>query len=502
MKIKYAILFLGLTLCPIQAQETTINDALRLAIDNISGTARYRAMSGAFGALGGDLSAINQNPAGSIFFKNNLATLSLTNFSVRNKSNYFGTTTTQNDNTLDLNQAGVVFVFENTKSSDDWKKFSFALNYENTSNLNNSIFSAGVNPYNSIGNYFLNFAQGIPLNVLQNINYNQMTFSEQQAFLGYNTYIFEPFTNSSNNNQYYTNIPPGGNYYQENYVNTNGYNGKLTTNFATSFKNKLFLGANLNFHFVDIQKYFTVYENNNNPEYDTGSTIAEILFENQLYTFGAGFSLNLGAIYKPVDNVRMGISYESPTWYRLTDQLTQGVATTSLNNQDNNTRPSSYQDTQEYLPYNIHTPAKWTGSFAYIFGKRALFSTDVSLKDYSSTRFRPVNQQPYKFLNSYMNSVLDNTLEVRLGAEYKIKQISLRGGYRFEQSPYKIDQALGDLTGYSAGVGYTFGENRIDLAYAHEYRNMNQSFLSSGMNDPARLNRKNNTVTISYSINF
>lgn len=502
MKIIYTFMFFGLTVFTIKAQETTINDALRLAVDNITGTARYRSMSGAFGAVGGDLSSINQNPAGSIFFNNNLATGSISYFGVRNKSNYFGTQTAENDNSLDLNQAGVVFVFNETSKSTDWNKISLAFNYENTNNFNNTIFSAGTNPYNSIGNYFLDFAQGIPLDYLKNINFNQLYFNEQQAYLGYDTYIFEPFTNASDNVDYYTNIPTGGNYYQENYTNTNGYNGKLTANFASSYKNKLFLGANLNVHFVDIQKVFNIYESNNNPVYDEGSTIGSIFFRNELFTFGSGISFNLGAIYQPIDNIRVGVAYESPTWYRLTDQLTQGVVTTSINNQDNNSRPSSFQDTQEFLPYYIQTPSKWTGSLAYIFGKRGLISADVSMKDYSVTRFKPKNSQPYTSLNTTMDSILDNAMEVRLGGEYKIKQFAIRGGYRFEQSPYKIDQAFGDLTGYSGGIGYTFGENRIDLAYTHEYRNMNQAFLSSGMTDMARINRKNNTVTVSYTINF
>ena len=43
-------------------------DALRYSNDKIEGSARYSAMSGAFGALGGELSAISINPAGSAIF--------------------------------------------------------------------------------------------------------------------------------------------------------------------------------------------------------------------------------------------------------------------------------------------------------------------------------------------------------------------------------------------------------------------------------------------------
>ena len=42
----------------------SITDALLLAQEDITGTSRYTGMAGAFGALGGDLSAITDNPAG------------------------------------------------------------------------------------------------------------------------------------------------------------------------------------------------------------------------------------------------------------------------------------------------------------------------------------------------------------------------------------------------------------------------------------------------------
>ena len=66
MKKILFIIIAGLTAVSVRSQEVT--DALRYAQDNFNGTARFRAMSGAFGALGGDLSAINVNPAGSAIF--------------------------------------------------------------------------------------------------------------------------------------------------------------------------------------------------------------------------------------------------------------------------------------------------------------------------------------------------------------------------------------------------------------------------------------------------
>jgi hypothetical protein len=49
---KYLFVFAGFTFSAAQSQEIT--DALRYSQDNLIGTARFRAMGGAFGALGGD----------------------------------------------------------------------------------------------------------------------------------------------------------------------------------------------------------------------------------------------------------------------------------------------------------------------------------------------------------------------------------------------------------------------------------------------------------------
>ena len=61
-KLLFLLFTCFITINVIQSQE--IPDAVRYTQDNLNGTARFRAMGGAFGALGGDLSSINVNPAG------------------------------------------------------------------------------------------------------------------------------------------------------------------------------------------------------------------------------------------------------------------------------------------------------------------------------------------------------------------------------------------------------------------------------------------------------
>lgn len=492
-----------LTITVTNAQQTTPSEAVRLAVENLTGSARFRAMSGAFGALGGDLSAINQNPAGSVFFNNNFATFSATSFNSNNVSRYFGSSQTQNDHTFDLNQAGVVFVFEDNNPRSDWKKFSIALNYELNNNLDNRLHSVGVNPFNSIDQYFLRFANGLPqeggitLQTLENASFENLNFIDQQAFLGYQAFIFNPLSNSPQNTTYVSNVPTNGNYLHDNISRSRGYDGKFTFNFATAYKDKLFLGVNLNYHSADITKTNSIFESYNNPD-PTG--LQSVQFDTQTRTFGNGFSLNIGTIFKATESLRLGLSYQSPTWFWLQDEQTQAIYANCPSCDNGNAINFNPQVTMIYPSYRIQTPGKWTGSMAYIFGKKGLISADVTTKDYSTTQFRPQND--FANLNSFMSNALQNAIEVRIGGEYKFKQYSFRAGYRFDQSPYKSKDAFGDLTGYSSGLGYSFGDSRIDLAYSYEQRNFSYTFLSSGLIDPAMVNRRNNNVTISYSMNF
>lgn len=495
MKKYLFLLFTGFTFSIAQSQE--IRDAVRYSQDNLNGTARFRAMSGAFGALGGDLSSLNINPAGSAVFSNNQLTATLSSYNTKNNSNYFGTTTTEKDNSIDLNQIGGVFVFQNPDSN--WQKISVAVNYDKANNFNNSLFSAGTNPTNSVDGYFLSYANGVPLNVLEKSNYGDLDYGAQQAYLGYQGYIINPVSTDPNNTQYTSNVPAGGNYYHENSISSNGYNGKLSFNAATSYKDKLFLGINLNTHFTDYKQSSSFYEDNNAP-LTADYTVSRLRFDNNLYTYGTGFSFQVGAIAKVTNEVRLGLAYESSTWYRLNDELSQRlVAVSSATNLPDTNDVVDPQITNVYAPYRLQTPSKLTGSFAYVFGKSGLISIDYAMKDYSKTKFKPENDSYFRELNSTMNSILDKTSEVRIGAEYKIERVSLRAGYRYEQSPYKNKTTIGDLNGYSGGVGYNFGSAKLDLAYSSAKRNSQQAFFSQGFTDAAKINSTINNVTLTLA---
>ncbi|SDL45373.1 Outer membrane protein transport protein (OMPP1/FadL/TodX) [Salinimicrobium catena] len=496
------ILFAFIAIASMTMEAQTISDAVRYSGDDLYGTARYRAMSGAFGALGGDLSSINVNPAGSAVFLNSIVSLSLDIENADNEVTYMDGATGNSNSDFDLGQGGIAMVFNNTDESSDWKKFTIAFNYSKTANFEDDFLAAGTNS-SSIDQYFLGYAQGIPLDLLVPLEdespsdlYSYLGeregFGAQQAFLGYQSFILRAVDEEDfDNTEYYSTVAPGTFDQEYSYAAT-GLNGKFSFNFATQYQEFLYMGINLNTHFINYDRVVGFYENNNNA----GSEINSIYFEDRLSTLGSGFSLQIGALTKLGENVRAGFSYESPTWYEISEETTQYLETNSNEFGRAVVDPNVIN---VYPDYKLQTPANYTGSLAYLFGGRALLSFDYSYKDYSSMKFKPKSDPDFALQNELLETELKGASTYRLGGEYRLEGWSLRGGYRFEESPFEDETTIDDLQGYSLGLGYNFGNIKLDVAYETFEQDRNPRLFETGLTDRAHINRKNNNVVLTLS---
>ncbi|MCH2491141.1 MAG: outer membrane protein transport protein [Flavobacteriales bacterium] len=480
------------------AQNST--DGLRYGVDRTYGTARFQGMSGAFGALGGDLSAIGINPAGSAVFLQNNASVSFSVFDRENDATYFNTETRSIDTDVSLNQAGLVFVFDTTNEESPWKKFTLGLNFDSSQNYNDELFVIGTGN-TSISEFFLAQAQGFPLNLLElrpgESIADLYTFlgetegvAAQNAFLGYQGFIFDPVDpNNQNNTQYTSNVAPGS-FNQEYAYFTEGYNGKYTLNLATQYTNDFFFGINLNSHVIDYRRSTFLFETNSN----TGSSVNQIGFENNLSVLGTGFSAQVGAIAKLNDKFRLGLTYDTPTWYVISEETSQALETRRVENGQNIFETVNPRVINVFEDYELRTPGKVMASAAYVFGKSGLISFDYSYKDYSNTKFSPSNDPVFIGVNSEIDNRLKATSTYRLGGEYRINNMSLRGGYHFEESPYKDETTVGDLNGFSLGAGYNFGNYTFDVAYARSEQSREQQLYNVGLTDSASIETTYSTV--------
>lgn len=490
----------GLAMTFSHAQDIT--DALRYSLGELTGTARYRAMSGAFGALGGDLSSLDVNPAGSAVFLNSFATLTLSYNQRTNDTRYFNGLTNNEFSEVDFDQAGAVLVFNSSDPEQNWGKFTLGVNYSKTNNFDDNFVARGVSN-SSIDQYFLGYADGVPLNLLSLREDETITelyrflgedqgFGVQQAFLGYQGFIVNPIAETPENTSYKSGVA-SGNFDQQYSLAATGLNGKFSFNFASEYNDFLYLGLNLNTHFINYDRTTRLVENNSNAS----GLINEIIFTNNLSTVGNGFSLQLGTIAKLNDYIRIGASYETPTWLTISEQSSQRLETFS--NSRNERFVVNPNVVNIYPDYKIKTPGKLTGSAAVLFGDTGLISFDYSYKDYSETELRPTDDPDFMFQNGIISEELKATSSYRIGGEYRINNISLRGGYRFEESPYNNKETIGELKGYSAGLGYNFGNIKLDLAYSNASRTDNPQLYQFGLTNSANIQRDLSSVILSLS---
>jgi hypothetical protein len=484
-----------------------ITDAVRFSREDMMGTARFSAMGGAFSSLGGDMSSLKLNPAGSSIFLNNQAAVTV-NLNLRNNDVNFGelnTNRSSNETAFDLNQAGAVFVFTSNNEEATISKYAYGFSYDQIANYNDSYRAFG-NVSQSIGDFFAANAQGLPLDLLEPLPGETVdelyTFlgeteglSAQNALLGYQTFVIDPVNPDDFNNTDYISNVQGNDFRHDYFINERGYNGRFSFNTSLEIKKRLYLGLNLNAHYMEYQRNTSSLEDNNNPD----SSIASVGFNNSLLTRSNAFSFQLGAIAKVTSQLRAALSYQSPTWYRVSEEVEQSIESLRRENGGLTNYFFNPRILIIYPEYSFRTASTWRTGLSYVFGKRGLLSVDYSIQDYSNVKFRT---GPAQIVNPEISQNLTNAASLNIGGEFVLKQFRFRGGYFTQESPYEDNSIAGDLTGYSFGLGYNLRNMNIDLAYTFASVERNDLLYNTGLSQTANVNNDQSNLFLTISFGF
>ena len=497
---KYIPHVLMLFLYPLGTHAQSMDDLLRYTRTELKGTARYVSMSGAFNALGGDFSAIKDNPAAAAVFLNSEIGLTLNTIENRVGANYFGNSNPIDSRSSDFDQFGIVLVLNDTEAS-DFVKLTFAYNYQNEHSFNSKFNARENNPNRGLDDYFLAFANGIPYQDIKTYDDEDLSqsykylgenngFGSQQAFLGYQSYVINPVTTDDSNTQYVSNSNPDNRPVNHDFfVTHSGKNSKHTFSLGTQYGENLYLGFNLNSHQTRFRRVDNLIENN----YGGSSTFDYTEFENDLLTLGEGFSFQLGAIYK-ADNLRVGLSFHSPIWYQMTDELLQSIITNKTNGKD-----TIDPRVINIYEYNMSTPSRYSGGLAYVFGSKGLISVQYDLVNYQNASF-DVGNGDDNFINQkiIINSTLKSAGTLKIGGEYRLGRLSFRGGYFNQES---INKKSLDLSkGSSFGLGYDFGGRALNFAFSNLVFERSEPMYQTGLTDPIQLNKDQFQFLVSFSL--
>jgi long-subunit fatty acid transport protein len=97
------------------------------------------------------------------------------------------------------------------------------------------------------------------------------------------------------------------------------------------------------------------------------------------------------------------------------------------------------------------------------------------------------------------------TYNYRVGAEFKIDQISLRGGYGIQGNPYKnLSDASHATKIYSGGLGYRVKNYYADLCYQQVSTNasLKPYTLADGSAPTALITNKKTNIFLTFGIRF
>ncbi len=447
----------------VRSQSLGYNDlGVLFSKDDNYGTARFEAMSGAFGALGADISSFGINPAGSAVAIKSTFAVSLGNRNTDYAANYYGNKTSTNDDFFNITQAGGILSFDSAYNS-DWNRFAFTFNYRLKSDFENVFYTEG--------------------------NSGQALFNEHP----------DDTSNQFNNGQ------------EQRFNNaTYGESSIIEMGFSTVYQNKFYTGFGIKFHNFSFGQVTRLREVNQD---DDGNTLTALNVQDS-YFEGNGISLSAGFIYKVNQSFRFGLAYETPTWYNEVyedsnlgvfdpndDRYDDWIGYTEISATNQEVDVNSGEEFYSNL-FRLRTPSKFTASAAFIFGKQGLISADYSYKNYSGIKYRE-NDDPYFIdVNQDFDANFKGTHAINIGTEWRVDKMSIRGGYHFEQNPNKNAISGDDISGFSFGLGYNFGNIKFDLSYTNaENNNPYYIYSSSAVNvDPIELT--NDTTRISGTLTF
>ncbi len=403
---------------------------------NTSGTARYSGMGESMGALGGDMSAVETNPAGLGIFRNSVANVTLGVLSNRNNASMFNSYS-NTDTNFNFSNAGFALALGNDV---DKFKINLGTNYSYQRIDNDVLF-----PYNE------NFAYTID--------------GEDFDFESYQQY-------------------------------TSGYKSKLKFSIAGNYDDKIYFGLGLDWHYLSMDRS-DYYEDRLISNNSIGGFYRQ---GTPYYEEANGFGLSVGVIGKILPEFRLGAAYHSPIWWSdiSTGYNAFESYTDASGNLDWDIYYGYYNQNRLTAPGNVVLSAAFASdiinennSLGVNFDFINYFNKDYNFKN------GPSYSLNNSFVDDYMRNSQEYRLgveyrykELKLRAGYAyvsspIKDNSVEG-YNYETGmDYTTvkNYLAGEKNKLSFGVGYDVGPFFADFAYQFIKTDYYTSFSGAYYND-------------------
>lgn len=467
-------------------------DYYNLSASQLRGTARYMSMAGAFGALGGDISTLTQNPAGIGVYRSSDITATLDIDPRRTTLDNTGSQPYRNSKTnVACNNFG--YIGAARTGSEIMPFFQWGASYNRINSFNRYYRGYFPEINTSWTNQIANASQGYNPAELEGITgsngYDPFFSSDVDwlSALAYNTFLINGGQNGIYDGLFQANS--FGNAEVE--VREQGYIDEYSINFGGNFSDMIYWG--IGFGIRDLQ--FNRVANYNEQISDAyvpvdpndvnimGTGAAEWGIDTYQSVSGTGFNLKVGVIFKPINEFRLGLAVHTPTWYNMqfnqSAQVTYGLGRMENDNYytfDNYPggpdESNPYAETGDgYWTRKCRTPWRLMASAAGVLGGCFILSADYIYEAYPS-----MGDSGFDASQDVANDIKQyytGSSELRLGAELRVTpKFSIRAGYGLKSSGVKAGARDGQDYIYTSGVStmYTFEGTRHNITFGLGYR--------------------------------
>ena len=485
---------------PAFAGAQTATEAFQLAQPSYRGTARFMSMGGAFTALGGDVSTLNQNPAGIGIYRNNDISVTLDLDFHGTKATTPGFSQSQNNTQFVCNNFGYVGAVYT--GSDVMPYFNWGASYSRTANFNRR-FKGNMNLQGSLSNLIAGYttADGWTADDLTDYysDYNPYmdSWAPWLSILGYNSYIINPVGTTTQYNGLWQEGKSSGIGGFD--VEERGYVDEYAIDFGGNIQNTVMWG--IGFGITDLDFTSSVYyeEDIDNAWIPAGENTTSMTtgsggfgLDSWKHINGTGFNVKLGLIIKPINELRIGVAVHTPTWYSLKQEGWAGV------DYGYSSGISGYTEVNDgytdYFQWKLRTPWRFMVGAAGVIGSKGIISVDYEYRPMNKMSVQDRDGNIYGDITDDVNVYYQGVNIVRVGAEYRINQNwSVRAGTSYQSAP--VTTAANDGKEYiytsgpddtetmpsftfdkttvtgSIGFGYRYKNFYLDAAYVHEVRN-------------------------------
>ncbi len=474
----YTLVFVSL-FSKIEAQNQ--DDALRYSFFQPVGTARFNGLGGAFTSLGGDVSAINQNPASiGVFRKSEVSFTPFYSYTT-NKAEHYGTSTTNYDSHLKVANFSLVLSSE-PHNGRRWQSSNFGISFNKLADYSNDITISGQNDHNSLLDvYKYDIERG---------NYN--TYGSN---LAWEMALIDTLTGRPDS--FFSRIPE----YREMQTATISTKGDLretAITYGANYDDKLYIGASIGF--LRARYTRTNYYSETLPENDTTTILKSFNIQDQLSSAGNGVRASIGLIYRPFTFMRLGLSAQSASALSMNESWN-----TTISADYGTIGKYSYSPDPGSFNYSVRTPARYNAGLSFLINKYGLVSFDYEYVDYRSMLLKSIPRSTYSF--SGENAAIAGTFKaaqnLRMGAEMRVQRFSFRVGVSHMGNMFKdINTNDYSVNSYSGGIGYRDKVFYSDLSITSRTSTQKYYLYDSAFIKPSLINTNQVIGALTVGIRF